>query len=131
MSFLGGDFFDHPGQFEIFLGDSTGVMGGEGNVDLVVDVSPVGVVVHLLGVEGNSGHEAKGSGEIGKAEGFGELAALDSPGGVGGSVEISKGLGVVGHAWLKLSGLDYLNHSDCFRLDRQAWRLIQLKAFRP
>ena len=44
-------------------------MGGERDLDGLVDIEPFGVMVHLLRKEGASGHEAEGLVEILEREG--------------------------------------------------------------
>ena len=50
----------HLGQRHVQLGHAAGVVGGQQHLDPGVDVEPLGVVVELLGRQGDAGHPAEG-----------------------------------------------------------------------
>src|SRR4051812_47926314 len=52
------------GELDVELGDAAGVVGGQGHLDVLVDVEPLGVVIHLFGDQSGSGHEPEGLVEI-------------------------------------------------------------------
>ena len=59
------------GQLFVFVGYYVaGAVGVEGYVDGVVNVGPVGVVVHFFGSEGYAGHECEGFGKVFELEAF-------------------------------------------------------------
>ena len=63
---------DISSQCDVFLRDAAGVMRCEDDLDLVVDVGPFGVVVHLFGLQGDAGHEAEGGVEVSEFVGLGD-----------------------------------------------------------
>src|SRR5690606_26551849 len=73
------NFFNALGQIEIFLGHPSGIMGAQRHLQGVVDVSPIGMVVHPLTFKGNPGHGGKGLPEILEGEGFGDAALVIGP----------------------------------------------------
>src|SRR5688572_24409929 len=61
---MSGELVYEGREFGVQLGDATGVMGAEGYFNLVVDVFPVGVVVHLFGMQGYPDHKGEGGAKI-------------------------------------------------------------------
>ena len=94
---LGDKGVEFGGEFEIPRGDAAGVMGGEVNGHAVVNVEPLGVVVHGLGYEGGAGHEAEGVDEVGELEFAVQFGVDESPAGAFGQGGLDFGLGEFGH----------------------------------
>lgn len=46
-------------QCDVPLGEALAIMSRESNRDSVVNIEPLGVVVHLVGLDGNTGHEPR------------------------------------------------------------------------
>ena len=74
---------DGGGEVKIVLSDATGVVGYQGEVELVVADVDVGVVVGGFREGGYSGYEVDGLGEGGKGNGACELAVFEMPVGKG------------------------------------------------
>jgi hypothetical protein len=55
-------------EAHVELGDAFGVVRGQRDVDLLVDVEPLGVVIELLGDQRRAAHEAPRLIEIGERE---------------------------------------------------------------
>lgn len=53
------DLFDEAGQVYVPFGETSTLVGAQGDVDLVVHVKPLGMVVQLFSLQGHSRHEAK------------------------------------------------------------------------
>jgi CRP-like cAMP-binding protein len=62
---------DETGHLDVEFGDAAGVMGGQDDADPVVDVRPFRMVIHLVGHQGDAGHEAEGGVEILEDQGAG------------------------------------------------------------
>ena len=57
--FFGRDDRVHEGgKGKVLVREAANIVGAENHVDIVVDVEPLGVVAHLLGLEGHAAHEA-------------------------------------------------------------------------
>ena len=54
------------GQLHIPLTETLGIVGGERDLDPVVNVEPLGMMIHLVRLERTAGHEAEGGIEIRK-----------------------------------------------------------------
>lgn len=66
------------GELNIQAGDASAVVRAESDVDSVVDVEPLGMVVHLLCDQSDASHEGKGRHEVGELETLGDrIPALD------------------------------------------------------
>ncbi len=74
---------DGGSEGEVFFGEAAGVVGDEGEADAAVADVDVGMVAGLLSGGAYAIDEGEGGGEVGKAEGAGEFAGLDAPGGHG------------------------------------------------
>ena len=83
---------DCPGQGKVPGADAAGVVGGQSDIDLVVDVRPFGVVIGLFGEQGDPGHEAEGGYEIGKMVLALDAAALAGPAGNAGHGRLDCGV---------------------------------------
>src|SRR6185312_3695311 len=55
---------DELRHFHVELGHAAGVVSGQQDVDLAVDIAPLRMVVELLGLHGDPAHEAEGAAEI-------------------------------------------------------------------
>ena len=54
------DLLDLPRQRDVEPGDAPGVMGGKQDGHPVVDIRPLGMMVHRFRNEGRRGHETEG-----------------------------------------------------------------------
>ena len=106
------DLVDGVGKADIALRQSAGIMGGEDDLDAVVDVEPFGMMVHLLGDQRHLAHEAPGLDEgaevIGLADG---VAVLD----LGPAMELLDR----GFARRARQTLDHASPPRCTLLDRE------------
>lgn len=85
------DFVDEGGQLDIADGKTLNVMCCQSDLNTVVDVEPLGVMVVLVSVESDTGHEAKGGVEVLKDEGaLDGLTTVDE----GPVLELGEGLGL-------------------------------------
>lgn len=65
-----GGLVDEGGKSDVALGETATLVGAERDLNLVVDIEPLRMMVHLLRLQGHSGHEAKGLIEVFKEELF-------------------------------------------------------------
>jgi peroxiredoxin len=72
-------------QVDVQAAQAVAIMGGQGDVDNVVDVLPFGMVVRLLGQKRGAGHEAPGFGKVAELPDLadGVLAGHGGPAGFG------------------------------------------------
>src|SRR5262249_21581594 len=74
----GGQAIHRLRQADVALGDAAGVVGGQRDLDLVVDVEPCGVMVELFRHQGGARHEAEDRIEVLEGERAADgVAALD------------------------------------------------------
>lgn len=66
-------------ELDVTRGDPPGIVRHQIDYDAVVDIRPLGVVVHPFGDECHRAHERKGAGEIGKEEFPVKLSAGECP----------------------------------------------------
>src|SRR5258708_35370890 len=64
------------GELDVQLRHAAGVVGGERDLDLLVDVEPFRVMVELLGDQRRPGHEPEGLVEIAERELLGDGVAI-------------------------------------------------------
>ena len=64
------------GQVDILLRHPAGIMGRQGDIDLVVDIEPFGMVIHLRRQQRAARHEGEGGVEIHKLEFAGDGLAV-------------------------------------------------------
>lgn len=58
------DLFDEAGQVYVPFWKTSTLVGAQGDMDLVIHIKPLGVVVQLFSLQGNSCHEAKSPVEV-------------------------------------------------------------------
>ncbi len=74
-----GRFIDPFGQFEVACAEAAYVMRGELNADGVVDIEPLGVVIHPFRDQGHLGHESEGFDKVLEFQDAGEFAVFNGP----------------------------------------------------
>src|SRR5690349_39254 len=52
------------GELDVELGHAAGVVGGQRHFDVLIDIEPLRMVIHLFSDQGRPGHEAEGLVEI-------------------------------------------------------------------
>src|SRR5207302_3948125 len=52
------------GELDVELGHAAGIVGGQRHFDVLVDIEPLGMVIHLFSNQGRPRHEAEGLVEI-------------------------------------------------------------------
>ena len=63
-----GVFVHEPGQGDVQLRDPAGIVGGQRHLHRGIDVEPFRVVIHVLGLGRDPGHEGEGLLEVGEAK---------------------------------------------------------------
>ena len=79
-------------EIDIFGCDSLGVVSGEVYCDAVVDIEPLGMMIHLLDAEGRGGHEAESVNEVGELVFLVQLSIGDGPAGQAGECVMKFGI---------------------------------------
>ena len=64
------------GQVDILLRHAAGIMGRQRHIDLVVDIEPFGMVIHLRRQQRRARHEGEGGVEIHELEFAGDRLAV-------------------------------------------------------
>ena len=59
-----GELVHLGGELDVELGHAAGVVGGQRHLDVLVDIEPLGMVIHLFGDQRRPGHEAEGLVEV-------------------------------------------------------------------
>src|SRR5712675_32902 len=54
-----GELVHLGGELDVELGHTAGVVGGQRHLNVLVNVEPLGMVIHLFGDQGRAGHEAE------------------------------------------------------------------------
>lgn len=58
------DSFDESGQFDIILRQATAIVSGKSDIDLIIDIEPLWMMVHLLSFQPDASHESESLIEI-------------------------------------------------------------------
>jgi hypothetical protein len=69
-----------PRQGDVTLGNSAGIVGGQGNIDAVVHVKPLGMMVRFFRKQGDLGHASERLPKIPKHQAAKKLAIAQAPG---------------------------------------------------
>jgi len=91
------EFVGGSGEVEVFWGEAAGVVGDEGEADLVVADVNVRMVAGVFGDVANLVDEGEGGPEVLEEEGADEFAGLNLPVGDGDEAGLGLGFGKRGH----------------------------------